>query len=301
MTRPTIASRASDRLPGWSFAVGAMVVWQIGSAASTGLFAAVGVAGTAWLRLTIAALILIAINRPRVRGRSPSELAAAVAFGAAIAGMTITFLAALDRIPLGTAVALGFMGPLTLAVLGTRSVGGLIWPVLAVLGVLALTQPWAGPVDAVGIAFALGNALCWALYILMSARVGGTFAGVEGLALTVPIAAVIMAVPGIPEAAGGITPGVLVVATVIALFVAVIPYSLDMMALRRISTAAFGTISAIQPALGALVGLIVLGQIPPATSLVGTVLVVIAGVGAMRAEAARHAERLLAQQAAVSV
>jgi inner membrane transporter RhtA len=286
-----IVVRLTDHVPAWSLAVSAMLAWHVGSAISVGLIPAVGSAGIAWLRLSIGAVILLAIYRPNPRGMSRSQLVAAVALGATTGAMTLTFLAAAQRLPFGTTVALGFMGPLTLGVLGSRSVRDLVWPILAILGVLALTEPWAGSADALGVVLGIASGICWALYIVLSARVGGRFTGVKGLSVMLPVAAVVAAVAGVPEAAGRITWEVLATAAVAAVLVVVVSFSLDMLALRRLATSTFGTIAALQPAMGALIGFLLLGQVPTALGLVGTVLVVIAGIGVTRADAARYAGR----------
>ena len=155
---------------------------------------------------------------------------------------------------------------------------------LAILGVLALTEPWTGSVDVVGVGMGLANAVCWALYIVLSARVGGKFTGVKGLSVMLPVAAVVAGVADFPQAAGHITWEVLATATVAAVLVVAVSFSLDMLALRRIATSTLATIAA-QPATGAMIGFLALGQVPTALGLVGTVLVVIAGVGVTRADA----------------
>jgi inner membrane transporter RhtA len=286
-----IVVRLTDHVPAWTLAVAAMLVWHAGSAISVGLIPAVGSAGTSWLRLTLGALVLLVIYRPNPRRMDRSQLVAAVALGATTGAMTLTFLAAAERLPFGTAVALGFMGPLTLGVLGTRTLRDLLWPVLAILGVLALTEPWTGSADVVGVVMGLANGVCWALYIVLSARVGGKFTGVKGLSVMLPVAAVVAGVVAIPQAAGHITWEVLATAAVAAVLVAVVSFALDMLALRRIATSTFGTIAALQPATGAMIGFVFLGQVPTALGLVGTVLVVIAGVGVTRTDATRHAPR----------
>jgi inner membrane transporter RhtA len=286
-----IVVRLTDHVPAWSLAVSAMLVWHVGSAISVGLIPDIGSAGTSWLRLTLGALILLALYRPNPRGMDRHQLGAAIALGATTGAMTLTFLGAAERLPFGTAVALGFMGPLALGVLGSRSVRDLVWPLLAILGVLALTEPWTGEADVVGVAMGVANAVFWALYIVLSARVGSRFSGVKGLSVMLPVAAVVASVVGIPEAAGNITWEVLLTAAVAALLVAVVSFALDMLALRRIATSTFGTIAALQPATGAMIGFLLLGQVPTPLALVGTVLVVIAGIGVTRADAARHPGR----------
>jgi inner membrane transporter RhtA len=286
-----VVVRVTDHVPAWTLAVSAMLVWHVGSAISVTLIPAVGSAGIAWIRLSIGALILLAVYRPNPRGMDRSQLGTAVALGATTGAMTLTFLAAAQRLPFGTAVALGFMGPLALGVLGSRTVRDLVWTAFAILGVLALTEPWTGSVDPVGVGMGIANSVCWALYIVLSARVGGKFSGVKGLSVMLPVAAVVAGIAGVPEAAGRITWEVLATAAVAAVLVVVVSFSLDMLALRRIATSTFGTIAALQPATGALIGFLALGQAPTALGLVGTVLVVIAGIGVTRADAARHADR----------
>lgn len=278
----------ADRAPAWSLAVVAMLSVQVGSALSTGLFAQVGTAGTAWLRLTAGALMFLAFRRPRLRGRPRSELGAALALGAATGAMSVCFLAAIDRIPLGTAVAIEYMGPFAVAVGGTRTIRGFAWPVLALAGVLALTEPWTGSVDPVGILWAGGAAAGWALYIVLSAKVGGRFEGIDGLSVTIPIAAVASAIVGVPQAAGHLTGPVMLAAVGVALLTPVLPYSLEMLALQRLTTTAFGTLMALEPAMGMGVGIIVLAQAPTALQVAGIGLVVVAGIAVTRQDFPRR-------------
>ncbi|MFN8629074.1 MAG: EamA family transporter [Chloroflexota bacterium] len=259
-----------------------MTIIQIGAAFSTSLFAAVGLAGTAWLRLIAGAAIFLALRRPRLRGRSRRELLGAVALGVNSGLMTLAFLEALARLPLGTTVAIEFMGPLTVAVMGTRQLRRLAWPLLALAGVLALTEPWAGTVDLLGIGYAVGAGFGWAVYILLTARVGDKFEGLEGLSLTIPIAAVVATILAAPGAAASVTVPVILGAIGLAFLMPVIPYSLELLALRRLTTSAFGTLMSLEPAIAALMGLIVLRQVPTPLQGLGVGLVVIAGVGATR-------------------
>ena len=196
--------------------------------------------------------------------------------------VTITFLAAIERIPLGTVVAIEFLGPLTVAALRSHSRRALTWPALALLGVLLLTEPWHGDIDPAGVGFAALAAIGWAVYILLTQRVGDRFSGVGGLSLTVPIAAVTAAAVGIPQAHGHLTPGVLAAAAGLAILLPVVPYALELLALRQLTTTAFGTLMALEPAIGLLLGLLVLHQKPSITQLAGILLVVLAGTAAQR-------------------
>jgi inner membrane transporter RhtA len=272
----------STRVPAWSLAVVAMLSVQLGAAFSTNLFASVGPAGTAWLRLTMGAVIFLAIKRPVLRGVSRHDLLVVLALGVATGLLTTAFLSAVDRIPLGTAVAIEFLGPLGVAVVRSHDRRLLVWPALALVGVLLLTEPWQGDIDLVGVAFAASSAVLWATYIVLTQQVGDRFDGLEGLSITIPVAACTAAVIGVPQAWGQITWQVLAAALGLALLLPVIPFSLELIALRRLTTAAFGTLMALEPAIGVAAGVLILGQVPHALQVVGVVLVVTAGIGAER-------------------
>ena len=165
-----------------------MLCVQLGLAASVGLIDVLGAEGTAWLRLAWAGVLLLVIVRPRFSQFSRPALRAGIALGVVTAGVTMLFMAAIERLPLGTASALEFLGPLGVA--AWRGSGAArAWTGLAAVGVLLLTQPWTGEADALGVAFALGAAACWAAYILLTQRVGDEVAGLAGLAISMPVAA----------------------------------------------------------------------------------------------------------------
>lgn len=275
--------------PAWStaragtlMAVGSMTLVQLGLALSVPLFSQVGALGAVWMRLTWAALILVVIVRPRPwRFRRP-VLLATVALGTVTAGVTMLFMASIARLPLGTASALEFLGPLGVAVARGQGARRLLWPGLAAIGVLLLTHPWEGGGSLLGVIFALGAAICWAAYILLTQAVGDEVAGLQGLAISIPVAALVST----PFAAGDIgravAPHFLLVGFGLALLLPVIPFSLEMYALRRLTTAAFGTLMCLEPALAVLAGLALLGQVPQVLSLAGVAFVVTAGLGAER-------------------
>ncbi len=275
-------SGISERVPPWSLAVLSMTLIQLGAALSTGLFDVVGPSGTAWLRLCAGAAIFLILRRPRLRGRSRGELAGALGLGVISGLMTMSFLSALARIPLGTTVAIEFLGPLAVAVVGTRRLRRLAWPAMALGGVLVLTEPWTGAVDVLGIAFAAGAAAGWGSYILLTARVGDRFAGLEGLSVTIPVAAITATLVAAPGAAAHVTPLVVLAAVGLALLMPVIPYSLELLALRRLTTSAFGTLMALEPAIAMAMGAAILAQLPTPLQAAGVALVVVAGVGATR-------------------
>jgi len=208
------------------------------------------------------------------------DVPALLALGVTTGLVTTAFLAAIERIPLGTAVAVEFLGPLAVAAAGSRSRRAMAWPVLALLGVVLLTEPWEGTVDLAGLGFAALAAVGWAAYILLTQRVGDRFSGIGGLTMTVPVAAVTAAVVGVPQAAGQLTPGVVAAAAGLALLLPVLPFAFELLALRRMTATAFGTLMALEPAIGVLLGLVVLRQRLSPLQLVGILLVVLAGVAA---------------------
>lgn len=271
-----------ERVPAWLLAVVAMLSVQVGAAVSIGLFDDVGVAGTAWLRLMLSAIVLIALVRPKYWQWSLSELRAPILLGVVSAGMTLCFLAALERLPLGTVVAIEFLGPLTVAAVNSRSRRALAWPALALLGVVLLTEPWQAQVNLLGIALALAAAVGWALYIVITQRVGDRFDGLFGLSVSIPVAALITATVGVPQAWGHLTLEVLVIALVAAILLPLIPWTLEFLALRRLTRAAFGTLMALEPAFAVIIGVVLLSQAAGVLDIVGICCVMAAGIAAER-------------------
>lgn len=281
--------------PAWStpragalMAVGSMTLVQLGLALSVPLFGQIGPLGAVWLRLAWAAVILAVVVRPKPwRFRRP-VLLATIALGTVTAGVTMLFMASVARLPLGTASALEFLGPLGVAVVRGRGARRLLWPGLAAVGVLLLTHPWQGGGSLLGVILALGAAACWAAYILLTQAVGDEVAGLQGLAVSIGVAALVST----PFAAGDIgravAPHFLLAGLGLALLLPVIPFSLEMYALRRLTTAAFGTLMCLEPALAVLAGLALLGQVPQVLSVAGVAFVVLAGLGAERSGARQN-------------
>lgn len=269
-------------VPPWGLALAAMLSVQLGSALSVGLIEEVGAAGTAWLRLTIGAVIFLAIARPPLRQVTRADLVPLIGLGVMTGLVTIAFLAAIERIPLGTAVAIEFLGPLTVAAVRGRGGRALAWPLLALVGVVLLTRPWHGTVNVDGVTYAVLAAFGWAGYIVLTQKLGDRFSGLSGLSMTVPIAAVTAGIVGIPQAAGHLSPRVLLIAAGLALLLPVIPFALELLALRELTPTAFGTLMALEPAMGVLLGLVVLGQRAAPIQLLGVALVVLAGAAAQR-------------------
>ena len=278
----TTAAPHTARVPPWGLAVAAMLTVQLGSALSVDLIAEVGSAGTAWLRLSAGAFIFLTLARPPLRAVRRHDVPALLGLGITTGLQTIVFLAAIARIPLGTAVAIEFLGPLTVAATRSHRARALIWPALALLGVTLLTEPWQGAINASGIGFAGLAGAGWAGYILLTQRIGDRFSGSGALSITVTIAALTAALFGIPQAAGHLTLGNLAAAAGLAVLLPVLPFALEMAALRQMTPTAFGTLMALEPAFGVLLGLLVLHQQPTLTQLAGLLLVVLAGAAAQR-------------------
>ncbi len=269
-------------MPPWTLAVVAMLSIQTGSALSITLFPAVGPAGTAWLRLSLGAVILLLIVRPKISLIRRDNIVGLLSLGAATGVMTSAFLSALDRIPLGTTVAIEFLGPLTVAALSGRNIRAALWPLLALVGVVFLTRPWTGAVDLIGVAFALLAATCWGLYIVFTQQVGDRFSGIQGLALATPVAAVTAAVVGVPQAWGNLSLEVLAWGVVLAVLTPVFPFALEMLALKRMNKRAFGTLMAVEPGVATGIGLLLLLQVPELLDALGIALVVAAGIATQR-------------------
>jgi len=280
------------RVPSGGLVIGAIASVQFGAAIATTLFDRVGPSGAVTLRLVSAALILVAVWRPRVRGRGRHELALAGLFGLVLGAMNLSFYEALDRIPLGIAVAIEFVGPLAVAVAGSRRRLDGLWIALAVVGILALTRGGAHGLDPLGVALALVAGAMWGAYIVLNARIGRAFEGSAGLALAMCVAALVTVPLGAAQAGSALLqPQTLLLGTAVGVLSSVIPYSLELEALRRIAPSVFGVLMSLEPAMAALAGFVVLGQGLSLRELAGTALVVTASVGASRG-AARGAAAL---------
>ncbi|MGV8912712.1 MAG: EamA family transporter [Rhodoglobus sp.] len=274
-----------EPLPAWSLAVAAMMLIQLSSALSVGLIAQVGAAGIGWLRLVLGGAIFILIARPPLRQIRRQDVPVILGLGAATGVMTIGFLSALQHIPLGTAVAIEFLGPLAVAAIRSGSARMLAWPGLALVGVVLLTEPWESEANFVGIGFAALAGVGWGSYILLTQRVGDRFSGTSSLSMTIPIAAIMATFVGAPQVFADFDWRILPLALGLALLAPVLPFGLEMLALRRMTHTAFGTLMALEPAFGVIVGLIVLHQIPSFVQWIGIGLVVLAGAAAQRSGA----------------
>jgi inner membrane transporter RhtA len=264
------------------FALASMTSVQLGAGLSRPLMEVLGPMGTTWLRLSFAAVILAVISRPRVFSYTAAQWRAAVLLGVVMAAMTLCYFQAITRIPLGLATSIDFLGPLAVAAFGMRRLRHLVWPVLALIGVVLLVRDRAGwTVDLVGAGFALCAAAGWASYIILMKRVGSAFSGLEGLSMSFIAAAIASAPFGFHQAAAGVTPLHAAAAAGLAVLVPLLPFALEMNALRRMSTRTFGVLMSAEPAIGAIVGMIVLGQHLSLLQWTGLLCVTAASIGAV--------------------
>ena len=274
---------AAHRVPPTVLVLAAVSSVQFGAALAKSLFDEVGAGGTVFLRVALAALVLGLLWRPRLGGHARRDLWLVFWFGLALAGMNLSFYASLDRIPLGVAVTFEFVGPLGVAVWGSRRALDLLWVALAAIGIVLLADFGSSDLDGVGVALALLAGAFWAAYILLSARVGRVFPGANGLALAMVVAAVVLVPVGVADGgADMLALGVLGTALAVSVLSTTIPYTLEMEALRRVPEGVFGVLMSIEPGVAALAGLVVLGESLSARELVAILFVVAASAGAAR-------------------
>ncbi|GIH70035.1 EamA family transporter [Sphaerimonospora thailandensis] len=283
--RPGVVLRAaSGAVPPSGLVLLAVLSVQLGAGLAKNLFAQLPPSAVVFLRIAIGTAILVPFARPRLRGLGRRDLAVGAAFGLSLALMNLSFYEALARLPLGIAVAIEFIGPLGVAVAASRRRLDLLWVALAGAGVILLA-PWgsAGGANWVGIGFAALAGLCWAAYIVLSAATGARFPGASGLSFAMIVASAVIAPVGV--ASGGtdlLRPEILLVGVGVGLLSSVIPYSLELEALRRMPTRVFGILMSLEPAVAALVGLFVLGEFLQIREWAAIGCVVIASIGATR-------------------
>lgn len=259
---------------------------QLGAAIAKGLFEELGPSGTVFLRVGFAALLLLLIWRPRVTGYARGDYLVAILFGLALAGMNYSLYLSIDRIPLGVAVTLEFVGPLGVAVAGSRRLLDLLWAALAAAGILLLAPLGVlggADLDPVGVGLALLAGGFWAAYVLLSARTGSVFPGGTGLVIAMCVGAVVLLPVGV--SGGGqalLNPWLLLAGFGVAMLSSAVPYSLELEALRKLPARVFGVLMSLEPAVAALVGFLVLGERLGARSMAAMVLVTVAAAGASR-------------------
>jgi len=279
------ARALAGAVPPTSLALLAILSVPVGAALAKGLFPALGPGGVVFLRIGIAALVLLAVQRPRLRGHVRADYGAVILFGLVIAVMNTAFYAALARLPLGIAVTLEFVGPLGVALAGSRRQRDLLWGGLAAVGIVLLAPLPTGQaaLDPRGVALALLAGGGWAGYILLNVRVGRAFPGNAGLALAMAVAA--FAVLPLGVGTGGAIrgqPHLLLAGVGVALLSTAIPFSLEHAALKRLPARVFGVLMSVEPAVGALIGVVMLGEAIGVRGLLAIVCVTIATGGSAR-------------------
>ena len=256
--------------------VGAIISVQVGAAIAATMFDEVGAAGMVFLRLGFASIILCALGRPKLRGRTSRDWKLTAVFGVLMAVMNLTFYAAVDRLPLGLAVTLELLGPLGLAVAMSRRPREFAWTALAIVGVVLLGEG-GDHIDALGVVFVLIAAVGWAGYILLSAETGRRSDGIDGLALAITAGAVVAAPVGIVDGGAALLrPGILLAAVGVALMSSVINFVLELAALRQVSPRAFGVLMSLSPVVAVIAGFVVLGQRLTLLQIVAVACVIVA-------------------------
>jgi inner membrane transporter RhtA len=273
--------RATARVPPFALVLAGVTSVQVGAALARTMFDDLGPSGTSLLRLAFAALALALLWRPDPRRYSRAELRLVGAFGLVLGLMNLTFYLGLARIDLGVAVTIEFVGPLAVAVVGSRRRLDLVWAALAAVGIVLLANPGGSDsVDALGLFFILCAAACWAAYILLAQRAGRVFQGSQGVAMAMVVAAIIPIAPGIVDGGSALLrPELLAVGLAVGILSSAIPYSLETEALRRLPANVFGVLMSLEPAVAALAGFVVLGQDLGPREILAMALVVAASAG----------------------
>ncbi|MEN0104129.1 MAG: EamA family transporter [Curtobacterium sp.] len=269
------------RVPAPLLALAAIVSVQLGAAIAKTRFDEVGSVGAATLRLVIGAVVLALVIRPRVRHWNRAQWLGAIGLGLALGGMNVFIYLAFASIPIGVAVTIEFLGPLTLSLVHTRRWRDVLWAVLALAGVVLLGVGPSAVTQLGGIAFAVAAAVCWAGYIVMNRHVGSIIPGVDGLAVSMVVAMLVSLPFGLRTAVTGIVadPTLLIVFGAVAVLSSVLPYALEMLALRRMPTRVFGILQSLGPAVAALAGLLVLHEALSLVEVLALACVTAASVG----------------------
>ncbi|MGI5455744.1 EamA family transporter [Streptomyces sp. CA-249302] len=265
---------------------------QFGAALAVNLMPRAGALGVVTLRLAAAAVVLLLFCRPRLRGHSRADWGTVVAFGVTMGAMNGLFYQSVARIPLGAAVTLEVLGPLALSVLASRRLVNVVWAGLALAGVFLLGGGGFGDLDLVGVAFALAAGAMWATYIVFSARTGRRFPQADGLALAMAVAAVLMLPLGIAESGTKLLdPTTIALGSAVAVMSSVLPYTLELLALRRLPASTFAILMSLEPALAATAGFLILGQALSPVQAAAIALVIAASMGAVRTQVGRGKAR----------
>ncbi len=268
-------------VPPQALVLGGIASVQFGAAFANKLFSQAGPGGVVFLRLALAAVMLMVAVRPTIRGRTRSDYLAVLGYGLILGFMNWSFYEALDRLPLGVAVTIEFTGPLAVAIGGSRRALDGLWVLLAGGGVVLLALRGDNhDVTALGVVLALTAGVLWACYILVSQRVGKTWAQVDGLALALCIGTIVVIPVGVIEGGTALgRPALLAGGAAIAILSSILPYSFELIALRRLRAATFGLLMSLEPAVAAFAGVLLLGQPLRVVTAIAIVMVVVASVG----------------------
>lgn len=275
---------------------------QFGGALAVTMIPRAGSLGVVTLRLLVAAVVLLVVCRPSLRGHSRTDWGTVVVFGVTMAAMNGLFYQSLARIPLGPAVTLEVLGPLALSVLTSRRALNAVWAGLALAGVFLLGGGGFSSLDPVGVAFALGAGAMWATYIVFSARTGRRFPQADGLALAMVVAAVVFLPLGVAESGTRLlNPGTIALGSAVAVLSSVLPYTLELLALRRLPASTFAILMSLEPAIAATAGFLILHQALSVPEALAIGLVIGASMGAVRTQVGRGKVKREAVQEAAGV
>lgn len=285
---PTNAPRRAGSLGPVGLVLAGGISVQFGGALAVTLMPRVGALGVVTLRLLVAAVVLLVICRPSLRGHSRADWGTVVVFGITMAAMNGLFYQSLARIPLGPAVTLEVLGPLALSVLTSRRALNAVWAGLALAGVFLLGGGGFSSLDPVGVAFALGAGAMWATYIVFSARTGRRFPQADGLALAMVVAAVVFLPLGVAESGTKLlNPTTIALGSAVAVLSSVLPYTLELLALRRLPSSTFAILMSLEPAVAATAGFLILHQALSVPEAMAIALVIAASMGAVRTQVGR--------------
>lgn len=263
----------------------AIVSVQAGAAAARGLFPVIGIGGTVFVRIAVGALVLVALARPRIAPAMRAHGVVLVLFGLTLAGMNYLFFLAIAHIPLGIAVTLEFVGPLAVALLGSRRALHVLWALLAIAGIILLAPFTGTALDPLGVAAGLAAGELWAAYILLNVRIGRAFSGGEGLALAMLVAALALLPGGLAAGTAVLHPRTLLLGGVVGLLSSAIPFSLEMEALRRVPPRVYGVVISLEPVVATLIGAIFLAEGITVRDALAIALVTVAAAGSSLTDA----------------
>jgi inner membrane transporter RhtA len=291
MSEPSVSIAQKSRIrislaamPPWLLVLLAVLSVQTGAAVAKQLFDVTGPGGVVFLRTSLASVLFFALWRPKIRGYRPQDYLVITIYGLNIAAMMLFFYAAISRVPLGITVAVAFVGPLGIAVVGSRRRSDLLWVALAAGGIILLSPLTGVSLDLPGLSLAFLSAVGWAIFILLTGRVSRTFPASEGLAIAMAIAAVVSIPFGLVGAVK-VLPSLSLMALgiVVAVLSSAIPFGFEFEALKRLPAPVYGVLTSLEPVVAVLVGFIVLHEALGLREIAGIVMVTVAAAATARA------------------